>query len=89
MPNLDNAKKALRQSLVRAARNTQITARVDFLRRSFRKLLADQKVTEAKALIADLNQALDKAVKKNVLKLNNASRVKSRAVKKLNQLLKK
>ncbi len=89
MPNLDNAKKALRQSLVRAARNTQLTARVDFLRRSFRKLLADQKVTEAKALIADLNQALDKAVKKNVLKLNNASRVKSRAVKKLNQLLKK
>lgn len=84
MPNLDNAKKALRQSLVRAERNAKTKATISYLRRSFRKLLEDKQIAEATKVFHDLGKALDKAVGKNVLKLNNAARVKSRAALKLN-----
>ena len=89
MPNLQNAKKALRQSIVRAGRNKLVHERIDFMRRSFRKLLAENKLDEAKKLISDLTQALDKAVGKNLIKKNAAARVKSRAMANLNKMLKK
>lgn len=88
MPNLKNAKKALRQSIVRAERNTKVRENIAFMRREFRKLLTDKKLDEAKALIKNLTQALDKAVGKNVMKANTASRVKSRAMLHLNKLSK-
>ena len=89
MPNLQNAKKALRQSIVRASRNKATREGIDYLRRSFRKLLADNKLEEAKKLVSALTQALDKAVGKNLIKLNTAARVKSRAMAHLNKLIKK
>jgi small subunit ribosomal protein S20 len=89
MPNLQNAKKALRQSITRAARNTLMTERISYMRRSFRKMLADNKLDDAKKLINDLTQALDKAVGKNILKKNTAARVKSRTMAHLNKALKK
>ena len=89
MPNLQNAKKALRQSIVRAERNKKVREGIDYMRRSFRKLLADNKLDEAKKLISTLTQALDKAVGKNLIKKNAAARVKSRAMANLNKLIKK
>jgi small subunit ribosomal protein S20 len=89
MPNLENAKKALRQSIVRAGRNKLIRERIDYMRRSFRKLLADNKIDEAKKLVSDLTQTLDKAVGKNLIKKNAAARVKSRAMAHLNKIAKK
>lgn len=89
MPNLQNAKKALRQSIVRAERNKKVREGIEYMRRSFRKLLADNKLDEAKKLINNLTQALDKAVGKNLIKKNAAARVKSRAMANLNKLMKK
>ncbi|MEK7183379.1 MAG: 30S ribosomal protein S20 [Patescibacteria group bacterium] len=89
MPNLQNAKKALRQSIVRAGRNKQMREGIDYMRRNFRKLLAANKLDEAKKLVSDLGQALDKAVGKNLIKKNAAARVKSRAMAHLNKLTKK
>ncbi len=89
MPNLQNAKKALRQSIVRAGRNKQMREGIDYMRRSFRKLLAENKLDEAKKLVSELAQALDKAVGKNLIKKNAAARVKSRAMAHLNKLIKK
>lgn len=89
MPNLQNAKKALRQSVVRAGRNHQMRERIDYMRRSFRKLLAESKLDEAKKLISDLSQALDKAVGKKIIKKNAAARVKSRAMAHLHKIGKK
>jgi small subunit ribosomal protein S20 len=89
MPNLQNAKKALRQSIVRAGRNKKMSEGIDYMRRSFRKLLAEKKLDEAKKLVSDLAQALDKAVGKNLIKKNAAARVKSRAMTHLNKLIKK
>lgn len=87
MPNLKNAKKALRQSVVRAERNTAVREHIDYMRRSFRKLLEAKKLDEAQKLMSELTQALDKAVTKKVLKLNTVSRLKSRAAKKINALV--
>jgi len=89
MPNLQNAKKALRQSIVRAGRNKQMREGIDYMRRNFRKLLAANKLDEAKKLVSDLGQALDKAVGKNLIKKNAAARVKSRAMAHLNKLTSK
>lgn len=88
MPNLKNAKKALRQSIVRAERNTAVRENIEYMRRSFRKLLESKKFDEAQKLMNELTQALDKAVTKKVLKLNTVSRIKSRAMKKINTLVK-
>ncbi|MEK9157212.1 MAG: 30S ribosomal protein S20 [Patescibacteria group bacterium] len=88
MPNLKNAKKALRQSIVRAERNIAVREHIAYMRRSFRKLLESKKLDEAQKLMNELTQALDKAVTKNVLKLNTVSRIKSRAMKKINVLVK-
>lgn len=88
MPNLKNAKKALRQSIVRAERNTAVRENIEYMRRSFRKLLESKKFDEAQRLMNELTQALDKAVTKKVLKLNTVSRIKSRAMKKINTLVK-
>lgn len=83
MPNLKNAKKALRQNLARAEKNAEARAKIDFMRRSFRKLIEAKQIDEAQKLMRDLNQILDKAVSKNLLKKNMVARVKSRAMKRL------
>ncbi len=88
MPNLNNAKKALRQSIVRAERNTAIREHISYVRRAFRKLLEAKQFAEAQKLMSDLTKSLDKAVTKKVVKLNTAARIKSRAAKKLNALVK-
>lgn len=89
MPNLQNAKKALRQSIVRAERNKKVREGIEYMRRSFRKLLAENKLDEAKKLISNLTQALDKAVGKNLIKKNAAARLKTHSMANLHKLIKK
>ena len=78
MPNLANAKKALRQSKKRYERNKIMRAEIDSLRRRFRKLLEAGKQDEAKAMIPLMDKKLDKAVTKNIFKKNKSARIKSR-----------
>ena len=85
MPNLRNAKKALGQSRVRAARNANVKGHIDTMRRSFRKLLEAGKIEDAQKLVRELDQAMDKAVTKHVFKANTAARVKSRTMLALNK----
>lgn len=85
MPNLRNAKKALNQSRVRAVRNANVKGHIDTMRRSFRKLLEAGKIEDAQKLVRELDQAMDKAVTKHVLKANTAARVKSRTMLALNK----
>lgn len=85
MPNLRNAKKALNQSRVRAARNANVKGHIDTMRRSFRKLLEAGKIEDAQKLVRELDQAMDKAVTKHVFKANTAARVKSRTMIALNK----
>ncbi len=87
MPNLSNAKKALAQSKVRAARNANVKGRIDSMRRAFRKLLDAGNIEEAQKLVRELDQAMDKSVTKHVVKANTAARVKSRTMVALNKAI--
>ncbi|MDP2631725.1 MAG: 30S ribosomal protein S20 [Candidatus Uhrbacteria bacterium] len=78
MPNLRNAKKALRQSEKRADRNKIVREEIHSMRRHFRKLLEAGKLEDATKMVPDLYKKLDKAVVKNVFKKNKSARIKSR-----------
>jgi len=86
MPNLANARKALRKSIVRAERNKVVNAEIHSLRVKFRKLIAESKKSEAAEVAKTLAKKFDKAVGKGVVKLNTAARTKSRLMKTLNSV---
>ena len=78
MPITKSAKKALRQSIKRGARNKQVRVKVRDVMKEVRTLISQHKTEEAKALLPKLYKTLDKAVKVGVMKKNTASRKKSR-----------
>jgi small subunit ribosomal protein S20 len=80
-----SAKKALRQSIRRKARNLVYREKIKSLLKEARNLVSQKKVEEAKSLIAKIYQALDKAAKKGVIKKNTASRKKSRILNLINK----
>lgn len=88
MPNLKNAKKALRQSKTRAGRNKVALAEIHSLRVKLRKAVTAKKADEAIEVARIVGKKLDKAVQKKLLKLNTVSRYKSRLMKKVNALKK-
>ena len=81
MPQLANAKKALRQSLKRAERRLPIKEEIHSTRRHFRKLIEAGKLDEAKAMIPKMDKMLDKAVTKKIFKKNKTARIKARLAK--------
>lgn len=81
MPITASAKKALRQSTRRRARNSK---RADSYKSAIKELVkvaktADMK--EASKLLAKAYKAIDKAAKTGVIKKNKAARLKSSAAK--------
>ena len=81
-----SAKKAHRQSLKRRVGNLVYKDKMKSLLKEARNLVSQKKVKEAKSLIANIYQALDKAAKKGVIKKNTASRKKSRISKLINKI---
>lgn len=86
MPNKDNAKKALRQSIKRAALNK---AKKDAFRDAIKKTNKAASAEEAKKMVITAQKALDKAAKHGTIKKNTAARRLSRLMKKVNGLAKK
>ncbi len=84
MPIKANAKKALRQTIKRAKRNTIIKAEIHSLRVKLRKLLDSKKVEEAEKLSSTIVKKFDKAVSKKIYKQNTVARYKSRFMQKIN-----
>jgi len=78
MPVTTSAKKALRQSKKRGARNKQVRVKVRDVVKEMRTLISAKKIEEARAILPKLYKTLDKAVKVGVMKKNTASRKKSR-----------
>jgi small subunit ribosomal protein S20 len=78
MPITTSAKKALRNSRRKRdfnmARKTTLTSTI----KKFRKLVTAGKIDEAKKMMPEVSQAIDKAAKTNLIKDNNAGRKKSR-----------
>ena len=83
MPKTTSAKKALRQNITRRAKNAIGAKKMKDAIKTFKKLIADKKVDEAKKYIATFYKVLDKSAKSNLIKDNKASRLKSRLAKKL------
>lgn len=81
MPITTSAKKALRGSLVKKARNDRNKKIVKESVKNIEKLVKENKKAEAKKLLPEAYSAIDKACKKGVFKKNNASRKKSRLSK--------
>lgn len=88
MPNLQNAKKALRQANRRAEGNKVFKDAYKAALRTVRKALeAGEKDLSEKVRVAQ--KALDKAAKRGVIKPNAAARKLSRTMMKVNNIAKK
>ena len=83
MPTHKSAEKALRQSITRNLRNKAVKSKV---RTIIKKVETARDKTQAKDLLKQTFSLLDKAVKRNVMHFNQASRTKSRLTKLVNQL---
>lgn len=85
MPITKSAKKALRQSLKRRAKNLKKKKEIRKLLKKFQNLISWKKIEEAKKILPQVYKILDKAAKTGLIKKNTAARKKSR----LTLLLKK
>ncbi len=88
MPNTKSAGKAMRQSRRRNAINLRTRSKYKSTVKATRSLIAEGSAGEAAESLKKAMSALDKAVKKNVLHKNTASRKKSRLSKALAKIAK-
>jgi small subunit ribosomal protein S20 len=73
-----SAKKAIRSSARKAVFNVRRKKTMLRAEKEIHKLVAAGKAAEARKLLPAAYQAIDKAAKTNLIKDNNASRMKSR-----------
>jgi len=81
MPITMSAKKALRNSGRKRGFNMAKKELINKTVKKLKKLVNEKKTKEAKAMLPEIQKVLDKAVKTGLLKLNTASRTKSRLSK--------
>lgn len=86
MPNTKSANKAMRQSRRRNTINTRTKFKVKGAVKNTRSLIAEGNAKDSAESLKKAMSALDKAVKKNVMHKNTASRRKSRLAKAINKL---
>jgi ribosomal protein S20 len=79
MPNTRSAKKALRQAKTRTETNRKAKKTYKKALNEYRKLVLTKDTEGAQKVLPTLYKALDKAAKTKVIKVNKASRLKSRA----------
>lgn len=78
MPITSSAKKALRSSKRKRIFNLRRKNDMQSVVKEYKKLIAAKKTKEAEKLMPRLQQAIDKAAKKGIIKKNTASRKKAR-----------
>jgi len=86
MPNIKSAEKRLRQDEKKHYSNLQRKKEMKKLLKEARVLIKEKKKDDALKILPQLYKAVDKAVKKNVLKQNNGARKKSRVTKAINSI---
>lgn len=84
MPITKSAKKALRQSIKRRQKNLQKKETIKDIIKKIKKLIAQGKTEEAKTLLPQAYQTIDKAAKSYLAK-RTASRKKSRLTALINK----
>jgi len=83
MPNIQSAKKALRQSKKHAARNKSYKNKIKKLTREMDVFVREGKKEEAARLLPLFYKAVDKAARKNIFHENRASRKKALASRRI------
>lgn len=86
MPNLTNAKKAVRQADARTKKNRQVKDRIARWLKTITVAITAKKKEEAVKAFSTLTKLLDKAAKEKVIEPNKAARQKSRVQTKINAL---
>ncbi len=81
MPNTASAKKRLRQSIERRARNRSAKTGIRTLVKKVRESIAAKDVAKSEAEFGTLVKKLDRAAGKNVIHANSVARTKSRLSK--------
>ena len=87
MPNTKSAAKAMRQSQKRRTQNLKTKDKFKSAVKAVRKLVSDGKKSESLEALKQAMSALDKAVKKNVIKKGKSSRLKSRLTKAISKII--
>lgn len=85
MPNIKSAKKRMRQTIKRTARNRIRKEKLKKAIKAFRATLAEGKPEVAAEGIKTVTKAIDKATVKGILHKNTANRRKSRLAKAANR----
>lgn len=83
MPNLAQAKKALRKAKKAYARNEIIREGVRKLKKVARVAIDAKNKVEASAAALNLQATVDKAAKRGIMHKNKAARLKSRLAKRI------
>ena len=86
MPQIKSAKKRVKQTAVRAARNRQVKSRAKKAVRSLIQLTSEGKAEEARNTLPQVLKVVDTAWSKGVWHKNKAARTKARLTKKVNEL---
>jgi len=85
MPNSISAKKSLRQSLKRRARNRGQRSALRTSVKRVREAVASGETEQAASLLTAATRKLDQAAAKNLIHANKAARTKSRLAKLVNK----
>lgn len=86
MPNIESAKKRMRQTAKRRLVNRARKSTIRTFTSKVEKAIGEQDVTEAQANFVKLQQKLDKAAKGSTIHPNKAARRKSRMQKQINAM---
>lgn len=85
MPIKESAKKALRQTKKHRVLNLARAHAVKDATKKIKKFVAAGQKDEAKKMITQAYQAIDKAAKRGIIKKNTAARKKSRLMRLINK----
>ena len=83
MPNTESAKKRLRQTEVRTARNKAQRSAMRTHEKAINEAILAGDKAKAEALLPTVYRHLDKAAKKNIIHANTAANHKSRLASKI------
>ena len=86
MPVKKAAYKSMRQGAKRHSRNMSVTAELKKRIKKIEKLIAANDLAAAKAELPIFSSRIDRAVQKNIVSGNTASRRKSRLARKVNAI---
>lgn len=83
MPLIKSAKKRVKQSLKRRARNFAVRRTLKETLRAFTDVVAAGDLKKAAEMLPTVQKAIDMAAKKNIIHPNKANRLKSQMAKRL------